>query len=80
MRFIVPFFILCFVGCTNKRIVNESTVIKKCVITDFKVMEPKSTIEPDYRYRYYTECGEKITVSQKNIYHIGDTIMVVYKK
>lgn len=80
MRFIIPFFIFCFFGCTNKRIVHEGDILKKCVITSFRVVEPRSTIEPGYRYRYYTECGEKITVSQKNLYHIGDTITVVYKK
>ena len=67
-------------GCVNRISVKNGDVIKKCVINRFDVSQPSSTIEPGYRYNYYTECGEKITVRQTNIYHIGDTVTLIYKK
>ena len=69
-----------FTSCVNKFTVNDNDVVKKCVIKRFDITSPSSSIEPGYRYNYYTECGEKITVRQTNIYHIGDTVTLIYKK
>lgn len=79
-RLILITTIVSLTSCVNKLTVSNDDTIKKCVINRFDITYPSSTIEPGYRYNYYTECGEKITVRQTNLYHIGDTVTLIYKK
>ena len=72
--------ILLSFGCTKKMTIEEGDIVIKCVIKEREIMEPNSTIEPGYRYKYYTDCGEELTTNYPHIYKIGDTITFVYKK
>lgn len=76
------FYLLCFVliSCTDKNKIEPGDIVKKCVIDSSSVSPPRSTINPDPVFTYYTNCGEILTTNRSGTYHIGDTITYVYKK
>ena len=72
--------ILFLYSCVNKLTLSDVKHVKKCVITDVEVEEPRSSIEIGYRFIYGTECGQHITTNTSNLYHVGDTIVLIYRK
>jgi hypothetical protein len=80
MRKLFLLFIFFMVGCIERPKIEKGDIVIKCVITECEILEPNSTIEPGYNYKYYTNCGEVLTTKNSSIYHIGDTITYVYKK
>ena len=69
-----------FFSCNGKPVIGKDDTVKKCIINRVSVKQSISTIEPGLKYTYYTECGEKITTSRHDVYHIGDTLTFIYKK
>jgi hypothetical protein len=66
-------------SCVKKLTLNDIKHVKKCVITNVEVEEPRSTIEIGYRFKYETECGQHITSNSNNVYHVGDTVILIYR-
>ena len=75
--FLLP--VLFLTSCVNKLTLSDVKHVKKCVITDVTIEEPRSTIEIGNRFIYETECGQHITTNTNNIYHVGDTIILIYR-
>jgi hypothetical protein len=72
--------VLLLSSCVNKLTLSDIKHVKKCVITDVTIEEPRSTIEIGKRFIYETECGQHITANTNNLYHVGDTIVLIYRK
>jgi hypothetical protein len=70
--------VLLLSSCVNKLTLSDVKHVKKCVITDVTIEEPRSTIEIGNRFIYETECGQRITTNTNHLYHVGDTIVLIY--
>jgi len=86
MIFVVLWFIiigtvaLLFSGCGSQPTIEPGDRVVKCVIDSMSMEGPRSTIESNYHYYYYTDCGERVITNRNDVYKIGDTVTYVYKK
>jgi hypothetical protein len=67
-------------GCNPRPTIEPGDKVVKCVIDSMSMEGPRSTIESNYHYYYYTDCGERVITNRNDVYKIGDTITYVYKK
>ena len=67
-------------GCVGKSKMFDEYISKKSIITNVKIEEPNSTIEFDKKYIYETDSGQRVISRNDNNYHVGDTIIILYKK
>ncbi len=67
-------------SCQGGYKIEPGDIVVKCVIDSLEIHPSVSTIEPGSVYVYHTDCGEKITTRNSNVYHLGDTVTYVYKK
>ena len=67
-------------GCETHNKIEPGDKVVKCVIDSMSMEGPRSTIEIENRYYYYTKCGQRIITMRNDVYKIGDTITYVYKK
>ena len=74
------FLFILFFSCKPDKVFESEQTIKKCVITKYKVLPPKSTLDFEPKTIYYTDCGETLVRKNSYSYKIGDTITFVYKK
>ena len=67
-------------GCNPRPTIEPGDKVVKCVIDSMSMEGPRSTIESNYHYYYYTDCGERVITNRNDVYKIGDTVTYVYKK
>ena len=80
MKKYIPLFLL-FVSCSVKeKKIKPNEIVKKCVITDCVIENPRSSLEYEPSIKYFTDCGEVIVTRHGRTYQIGDTLTFVYKK
>jgi len=80
MKNFIFLFSLILFSCSEKPKIEEGDVVMKCVVNKIVISPPHSTIEPDMKFTYHTDCGTRVITNNKGTYNIGDTITYVYKK
>ncbi len=74
-------FAIVFVGaCTNDHKIEPGDRVENCIIDTFYKIPQVSVLDIEPKYRYITDCDFKFTTTRNDIYKIGDTIKIVYKK
>jgi len=76
---LLPTFLF-FMGCGERPKIEKDDLICKCIIESVNSRQSASTIEPEPRYIYNTNCGTTLYSHREDVYHIGDTVTYVYKK
>lgn len=77
-RLLLTITTLLIFSCKNKREISKNDLVFKCVITEMKQHQSKSTLEYEPLYTYKTDCGTELISYRGNTYKIGDTITYVY--
>ncbi len=77
-RLLLTITTLLIFSCKNKREISKNDLVFKCVITEMKQHQSKSTLEYEPLYTYKTDCGTELISYRGNVYKIGDTITYVY--
>ena len=76
----VIIFALIFVGCVDSPRIEDGDCVENCIIDTFYRLPQVSVMDIEPKYRYITDCDFKFTTTRSDIYKIGDTIKIVYKK
>ena len=76
----IGFIAFLVTGFNPRPTIEPGDKVVKCVIDSMSMEGPRSTIESNYHYYYYTDCGERVITNRNDVYKIGDTITYVYKK
>jgi hypothetical protein len=68
-------------GCnTSANRIEPGDLVIKCVVDSSWTKQGPGTIPVEPNHYVRTSCGEIHKVNNPNVYHIGDTIIYVYKK
>jgi hypothetical protein len=76
----VIIFAILFVSCVDSPKIEQGDRVENCIIDTFYRLPQISVMDIEPKYRYTTDCGFKFTTTRNDVYKIGDTIKIVYKK
>lgn len=76
----VLIFAILFVGCVDPPKIEEGDRVENCIVDTIQRLPQVSVVDIEPKYMVITDCDFKFTTTRKDIYKIGDTVKLVYKK